>query len=366
MADSSRGATQVVSIRTGDLDEARYVVSRYFYANFVDLLQPSARLAATFNVVQTHGVTVGELAYGADIRMRLGELGAYHVDVPLSGRLVWRQGAHGDAVATTEQAAVFQPVGETVLERWAADCRLLAVKIDQQALETELERMLGTPVRAPLHLGTTLDLSRGTGLSWARLVRFLASEADNPDGLIGHPVLGARLREDLLRGLLLAVPHRYRERLAEAGRRPAAPRAVRQAVDAIQEHPERPLTVGGLSELVGVGERALQHGFQRHIGMSPMAYLRHVRLARVHEELQANAPGEVRVGDVAHLWGFTHLSRFAALYRTRYGVSPSETLHTGSGRARLTSQQPRCGGAPRSPEDSAPGSNAMRRVERRT
>jgi AraC-like DNA-binding protein len=36
---------------------------------------------------------------------------------------------------------------------------------------------------------------------------------------------------------------------------------------------------------------------------------------------------------VAYSWGFTHLGRFAALYRARYGVAPSQHLHSGDGSA---------------------------------
>jgi AraC-like DNA-binding protein len=60
--------------------------------------------------------------------------------------------------------------------------------------------------------------------------------------------------------------------------------------------------------------------------MSPMAYLRHVRLARAHEELRRSDPGQVTVAEVAYRWGFGHLGRFSASYQAQYGVSPSQTL----------------------------------------
>jgi AraC-like DNA-binding protein len=34
----------------------------------------------------------------------------------------------------------------------------------------------------------------------------------------------------------------------------------------------------------------------------------------------------VSVAEVAARWGFSHLGRFAAAYRKRYGESPSHTL----------------------------------------
>ncbi|MFJ9009929.1 helix-turn-helix domain-containing protein [Streptomyces canus] len=38
------------------------------------------------------------------------------------------------------------------------------------------------------------------------------------------------------------------------------------------------------------------------------------------------APGTTTVTEVAHVWGFVHLGRFARRYRERYGESPSQTL----------------------------------------
>lgn len=61
--------------------------------------------------------------------------------------------------------------------------------------------------------------------------------------------------------------------------------------------------------------------------MSPMTYLQDVRLARAHAALVEAEPGEVTTTEVAYRWGFTHLGRFAAGYRKKYGVAPSQTLH---------------------------------------
>ena len=106
----------------------------------------------------------------------------------------------------------------------------------------------------------------------------------------------------------------------------AAPRAVRRAVEAMREEPGRPFTVTDLAEVAGVSRRSLQQGFQRYVGMSPMTYLREVRLGRAHDELRYSDPADVSVAEIAHCYGFLHLGRFAALYRQRYGESPSHTL----------------------------------------
>jgi transcriptional regulator GlxA family with amidase domain len=57
-----------------------------------------------------------------------------------------------------------------------------------------------------------------------------------------------------------------------------------------------------------------------------MTYLRHLRLARVHDHLRDADPALDTVTQAAYRYGFTHMGRFAAAYRTRYGVAPRETL----------------------------------------
>jgi AraC-like DNA-binding protein len=312
-------------VRTSSVDRARRFLSEHFYSTFLEPLDARRPLAADLGVLQLDGVTVGDLRFGADVAVRLGELGAYHVDVALSGALAWRQGRGTVRIADPGRAAVFQPIGDTVLERWRGGCRLLAVKIDRPELELHLERLLGTPVRGPLTLGPELDTDRGPGRSWARLVALVADELSDAGGLVHRPPMAERLRETIVTGMLLAADHRYRDELDRPGAR-ASPRTVKRAVDAIRARPEYPFTAAQLAGLSGVSVRALQTAFRRHVGMPPMAYLRHVRLDRAHAWLTAADPARATVTDVAYGCGFAHLGRFAAAYRAKYGTSPSHTL----------------------------------------
>jgi transcriptional regulator GlxA family with amidase domain len=127
--------------------------------------------------------------------------------------------------------------------------------------------------------------------------------------------------------MLLATDHRYRDELDRAGPR-TTPRTVKRAVDAMRAQPERPFTVAELADLSGVSVRALQAAFRRHIGMTPMAYLRDLRLHRANAELATVDRAGSTVAEVAYRCGFFHLGRFAAAYRAKYGVSPSRTLRS--------------------------------------
>ncbi|MFH8408928.1 AraC family transcriptional regulator [Streptomyces sp. NPDC018019] len=319
----------VLSVRTADLDEARWALGEAFYANHIDRLRPCDDVGAHLDVMQLGGVTVGEVGFGTDLRLRFGELGAYHVDVPLSGCIQWRQGTGAAETTTPDRAGVFRPDGATTIDRWHGGCRLLAVKIRTTDLERHLEHMLGRTVGAPVRFAPGFDVSRGPGLSWARLVRTAVQDVQEAGGLLHQPLVSAPLQEALLGGLLLAADHPYREELS----RPSAPAApsyrpapVKRALDAIHGRPEHPFDTAELAAVARVSVRWLQEGFRRHVGMSPMAYLRDVRLSRVRDELRRAGPGELSVGEVAYRWGFVHLGRFARSYRERFGETPSQTL----------------------------------------
>jgi len=84
--------------------------------------------------------------------------------------------------------------------------------------------------------------------------------------------------------------------------------------------------VSALAERSYVSVRSLQLGFRHHLGITPMAYLREVRLRRAHQMLLESDPSRITVASVACRWGFSNLGRFAAAHTARYQESPSETL----------------------------------------
>lgn len=181
------------------------------------------------------------------------------------------------------------------------------------------------PAALPPH-PTQADLSTGAGRSLARLLALMRAEMDDPEGLIYQPLLAGRLWQAVLSGLLAATADRLREDRDQRDRA-NRPRAVKRAIDAMEAEPDRAFTAASLAAAAGTSVRTLQEGFRQHIGLSPMAYLRRLRLARAHADLRAAEPGEETVASVAHRWGFAHLGRFAAAYRAEYGRPPADTLH---------------------------------------
>jgi transcriptional regulator GlxA family with amidase domain len=137
----------------------------------------------------------------------------------------------------------------------------------------------------------------------------------------------AALDEYLLTVLLHHHSHNYSEELLEAAPTPV-PGVVRRAERFMIDNAGQPITVSDVADHLGVSLRTLQAGFRQWRSSTPSTFLRRTRLQLAREELRAAAP-ETDVTTIALRYGFSHLGRFAALYRSAFGEPPSATLYRG-------------------------------------
>ncbi|MFI7439365.1 AraC family transcriptional regulator [Nonomuraea indica] len=312
---------------SSDLDEVRDEVARVFCPHRLDLTGAASLLSARFNSVQLGSVRISYLDYGADVHIEPGDLDTFFlVMIPLAGRSLIRCGDQ-EVVSTPTTAALPSPTRHLDM-RWAAGNPQLLVKFERAAVERSLEQMLGEPLDRPVVFDLGVDLTAGWARAWRGMTDLIVREAEYDDGLVAQPLAVAHLENGLLTSLLTMQPSNYRERLA-APRTPVLPKVVRRALEFIDQHAHLPITTEDVARAVAVSGRSLQEGFRAHVGRTPMAQLREVRLARAHEELAAGDPARCTVTSVAARWGFLHQGRFAALYRRRYDRHPSETLRRG-------------------------------------
>jgi transcriptional regulator GlxA family with amidase domain len=104
------------------------------------------------------------------------------------------------------------------------------------------------------------------------------------------------------------------------------PLVLRRAVAYIHENAHHDITVNDIAAAVNVTPRSVQYTFRRHLGVTPLEYLRRIRLDGAHRELQAADPSVDTVMAIAGRWGFSHAGRFSRIYKQTYGTPPSRTL----------------------------------------
>jgi AraC-like DNA-binding protein len=313
--------------RSSPLEVFTDTLNSFFYpAQRVEARTPRPDLSeSVLCAVRLNRVTVAVVRFGTEVLIDAGALGSYHVNVPLSGRVVSVCGAR-EMVSTPTRAAVFTPHEHAALPSWSRDASQICIKIEKSALEAELEALLSHPVGGDVRFELAMDLTTPHAQSWLGVLRLILAELDRPAGLLEHSRSHRdHLEKLLISGLLQTQAHEHLDELLRPVP-PARPRTVKRVIDLIEADPEVNYTVADLARHAGVGARQLQIAFQDSLNTSPTGYLRKVKLARARADLLAGAD---TVMSIAHRWGFHHPGRFAATYRRRYGESPSDTLRRG-------------------------------------
>ncbi|WP_234441504.1 helix-turn-helix domain-containing protein [Streptomyces sp. WM6386] len=96
------------------------------------------------------------------------------------------------------------------------------------------------------------------------------------------------------------------------------------AEDYIDRHLHDPcLGAVQVAGVMGISVRHLGRIFES-TGTSPARHIVERRLVRAHQELTGPGARETRIADVAHRWGFSSQAHFARLFRSRFGLTPSE------------------------------------------
>jgi AraC-like DNA-binding protein len=101
--------------------------------------------------------------------------------------------------------------------------------------------------------------------------------------------------------------------------------AVRTCDAYMHAHIDEPISLQNLSDECGFRPRSLINAFEAFTGVSPMMYLKSLRLNGVRKTLRAAGRRRARIIDIAMDWGFEHMGHFAADYRAMFGERPSET-----------------------------------------
>lgn len=281
-----------------------------------------------FNVGALRGVGFAFDQYGASTMSTVERcpVDPFLVMLPVAGRMLIGLGKN-KAVTSPDLAAVISPAGPLSI-KYGAGARTMQVRIDRQIVETRLRKMLGGTAPKSFDFAMSMDLAGAGARTWRTLVDVAVSDLDAGAGIASSPLAAASLENAIIDALLVAQPHNYSDKLQQSG--PSArPRTVQRAVNLIHDHSHEPLSTADIAEAVGLSARTLQEGFQAHVGSTPMAYLKRIRLHRIRETLLASDPATTSVTAVALDAGMTHLGRFAEAYRVEFGESPSETLRLG-------------------------------------
>jgi AraC-like DNA-binding protein len=291
---------------TRDVDQARAQVASSYCPHEIGLTGDGSGFRARHAVAGEAEVDVFRLGYGSgavDVRP-VPFRDFVLISRPIAGHL--RVRSRGvDVVASAGQAVALDPTHAHHLH-FGPDCRILTVKLPRTLVAGEAP----DPALAAIRTGRPRD-----GAAWDAVSRFLLAEA-LPRGLLAEDSLVRRHLVQLVAAAALAGFG------APEPDRPVGRSALQRAVDFIEAEARTDIGLLDIAAAAGLGARALQEAFRRHMGTTPSGHLRAVRLRGARRELRADP--DRTIAEVAHSWGFGNLGRFAAEYQRAFGRLPRE------------------------------------------
>jgi AraC family transcriptional regulator, ethanolamine operon transcriptional activator len=277
------------------------------------------RLRGRYVGVEAPGLRIGVEEWSLGI-LRVGQVprGGVTLLVPVghggSPRIQRRPVAAGEVVVRFG--------GDEVDYRSAGPARLVTVTVDRTVLDIHVRALLGRQL-GELRLQGRLNGLRTDDSALLRFCRDLTGRAAASPHALGDPAFARGLERRIL-GILLAG--------FEAACPPCAPRRgralARKAEACLRQSLAEPPSIADLCGVLHVSPRTLHEAFREHLGTTPKAYLKVLRLNAARHDLLGGGANK-RVTDAALDWGFLHFGWFARDYRRLFGETPSQTLQRG-------------------------------------
>lgn len=307
-------------LRTEDLSEARAVVGQAFCDHRLDMRR-GAQLQVRHNHVGGAEVSLNTLGYGTEVEIDPGQLQCFYLlQFPLAGAArVQHRGETVEACADT--ATILNPDRDARMI-WGEGCRKLLLQVNRGHLERVAEDIIGAPLHGAVRFDPRVDLTQAGGQRLFRQVAAAARAATYGNlWRDGAGLNEAWVERELATVLLESQPSNISHMLWRADCAPTS-RGMRRALDYLHTNISEPLRVEDIAREAGLNIRSLQLGFKAAYGVSPMRYLRNVRLDAARY-LLSRRQNRASVTEVAYSVGFSHLGRFSQDYRARFGTSPS-------------------------------------------
>jgi len=286
------------------------------------------KVDAIFCRAELSALSLCILRYGCDVDIEPDALGNFVlVQMPLRGHAEIHAGGETLHIHPGQGAVV--SAHKPVRLRWHADCEQLMLKIELSRLRDVARRAFAARHAEDvddIDFEMPLRLDDDAGAQWCRMVANLASLLPSSNGGAPYdPRWLAHCEDNLMLYLLCHRPNSVRRQhdALRLGSEATSLRQLQRAEEFMRSRLETAVSLEEVADAAGVGRRTLTLLFRRYRELSPMEVLRNMRLDAAHEQLARHDGASVT--QIAFNCGFSHLSRFAACYRERFGQLPRDT-----------------------------------------
>jgi AraC-like DNA-binding protein len=213
--------------------------------------------------------------------------------------------------------------GESTHQRSDGACQWGLISLSSEQFESCSKALTGREI-APPHASRILRPARADVSRFQHLFREACHLAEAKQKLIERPEVARALEQELLHAIINCLAgdetdHNPRTRHHHAV-------VMGRFEESLSKHIDQKLKMPALCAEIGVPERSLRMCCAKFLGVSPTRYHLLRRLNKARSALRRADPSTATVAEVARNHQFLELGRFAVMYRTTFGESPSVTL----------------------------------------
>jgi len=214
--------------------------------------------------------------------------------------------------------------------RWDRESRHRTLRIKRDVIEDRLRELLNKNLHDPITFEPNVSDDLPLTAMWRSTISYVYQQVVDFPELSSAAHMGRMYLNILVDMLLLNQEHNYSDDIRDltGAVHPWHVRKAKQYIDQLIEagsFDDEELRIEAIAEYTGISTRTLQASFARFVGDTPLKYIRHRKIERLHLALQ-NAPTSKRVTDVMTDLGINNCGRYSGYYKRRYGTSPSSTL----------------------------------------
>jgi len=313
---SGSGSVNRKRAPTRDVDDAQRAMSD-FYGTEMDLsAAPQGGFGYEMTAFEDGTASVASLRFSGRVRSGTDAFQDVMIAHAVRGRHRWRV---GDERGSGSVPFLVPPGYDMRVEFSGAHLR--TVGFDEDYLRAVAESLTGEPQERFRFEG--INSRRSRPILAAETLALLEGTVLNDSAVQSAPLLRARVIRQAAVSMLTTYPLVDLETRTDTA---IQHRSVRRAVAYMEAHAAEPITVGDIAIAAGTTARSLQEAFRRRFDMTPMQFLRRLRLRLAREQLLDSQDVGLTVREAALRWGFAHSGRFAQQYLAEFGEHPSQTL----------------------------------------
>jgi AraC-like DNA-binding protein len=314
-------------LRTSSPKEWERVMMETFGAKSFQVPNPE-NVWARANFLGLDDITLGYSASGPRCILDYNEADTVRVRLVLNGSVKTKSGSARET-GFAGRPTIASP-GQAVTSDFGENLELMFFWISSAALLRKLTALTGLAPRREFVFHptefTSVPLMGGLRLMVESFIRYL----HDPNALIS-PLAIKELEQALTVQFLLASRHNFSSHLEQEDNK-FIPRHVFRAAVFIDGNWNKPITIEALVDASGVSARTLFKAFFKTHGVSPMIFVKKLRLKHARR-LLTTPDAKTSVTGTAFACGFSNLGHFARDYQNAFGELPSQTLTRAKGEA---------------------------------